>query len=61
MLNMVAPTQGAIRFRGTDLGTIQSRHDGRDRGQCRPGASPGRPVLAEVRRRFPHELSGGQL
>jgi ABC-type oligopeptide transport system ATPase subunit len=103
ILNMVSPTKGAIRFRGTDISTIRRRRDrlefmrsvqpifqnpfeafnplkridrylfmtarhmaqlqtvreietATDLALSKVGLS-----LAEIRGRFPHELSGGQL
>ncbi|MBL8691710.1 MAG: ABC transporter ATP-binding protein [Rhodospirillaceae bacterium] len=102
ILNMVAPTEGAIRFRGTDLSTIRGaearlkfmravqpifqnpfeafnplkrvdrylfmtarRVAGLPEGEVEGAADTAlRNVglsLAEIRGRFPHELSGGQL
>jgi peptide/nickel transport system ATP-binding protein len=103
ILNLIAPTSGAIRFRGTDLATIRGSRDRMDfMRHVQPifqnpfeafnplkkvdhylfitarrfaGARTSATVeaytdaalkkvgltLAEVKNRFPHELSGGQL
>ena len=103
ILNLVPPTAGAVRFRGTDLSTIRgrrrrlafmrevqpifqnpfgafnalkrvdrylymsARHFTEARGAAQVEARADRALrqvglsLAEVKGRFPHELSGGQL